>query len=59
MKPLASISLDLDNLWSYQKIYGDPRWKELRGFLGVLIPYILELLDDLDLTVTFFVVGQV
>ena len=25
-KPLASISLDLDNLWSYMKIHGDAGW---------------------------------
>jgi len=57
-KPLASISLDLDDLWSYMKIYGDPRWEEFPSFLDVLIPDVLDLLDELGLIATFFVVGQ-
>jgi hypothetical protein len=27
-KPLASLSLDLDNLWSYMKTHGDPGWED-------------------------------
>jgi peptidoglycan-N-acetylglucosamine deacetylase len=25
-KPIASLSLDLDNKWSYMKTHGDPGW---------------------------------
>lgn len=57
-KPLASLSLDLDNLWSYQKTHGDPRWERLESYLDVLVPRVLRLLADRDLTITFFVVGQ-
>jgi hypothetical protein len=31
VKPLASISLDLDSLWSYMKTHGDPGWESLIG----------------------------
>src|SRR3954466_11554286 len=58
MKPLASLSLDLDNEWSYLKTHGDPQWEALPSYLDVAVPRSLELLDALDLTITFFVVGQ-
>ena len=57
-KPLASISLDLDNKWSYMKTHGDPRWKDFPGYLPSVIPRVLEFLEQRDLTITFFVVGQ-
>ena len=28
-KPIASLSLDLDNQWSYRKIHGDRGWETL------------------------------
>ncbi len=56
-KPLASLSLDLDNLWSYQKIHGDPAWHERPSYLPKLLPRALDLLSELELTITFFVVG--
>lgn len=55
---LASLSLDLDNKWSYLKTHGDPGWDAFPTYLPVLVPRVLELLDDLDLKITFFVVGQ-
>ena len=33
-KPLASLSLDLDNQWSYMKTHGDPGWESLPSYLG-------------------------
>ena len=56
--PLASISLDLDNLWSYMKTHGDAGWESLPSYLDVVVPRILQLLDELDLKITFFIVGQ-
>ena len=53
---LASLSLDLDNLWSYLKIHGD-EWKSRPSYLDTFVPYILEILDDLELQITFFIVG--
>jgi peptidoglycan/xylan/chitin deacetylase (PgdA/CDA1 family) len=58
MKPLASLSLDLDNEWSYLKTHGDPAWESLPSYLDVAVPRALDLLGSLDLTITFFVVGQ-
>ena len=56
-QPLASISLDLDNLWSYLKIHGDPSWQNRPSYLDTFVPYVLDALGRLDLTITFFIVG--
>ena len=57
-KPVASLSLDLDNLWSYMKTHGDPRWESYPSFLERAVPRILDFLQQRNLTITFFVVGQ-
>ncbi len=56
-KPLASISLDLDNLWSYQRTHGDPDWEQRRSYLPRLMPRLLDLLEERSCRITFFVVG--
>jgi len=58
MKPLCSISLDLDNQWSYMKIHGDNNWKNYPSYLNTFVPYILNILKELNLKITFFVVGK-
>jgi hypothetical protein len=58
MKPLASLSLDLDNEWSYLKTHGDASWEALPSYLDVAVPRALEMLHGLGLTITFFIVGQ-
>jgi hypothetical protein len=58
MKAMASLSLDLDNLWSYRKIHGDPGWEDYPSYLDVLVPRVLEFLAVRRLTITFFIVGQ-
>ena len=58
MKPLASLSLDLDNQWSYMKTHGDDAWREHPSYFDVAVPRILEFLASRRLTITFFVVGQ-
>jgi hypothetical protein len=58
MKPLASLSLDLDNLWSYQKTHGDPGWQSFPTYLALVVPRILSSLQARNLTITFFIVGQ-
>lgn len=57
-KPLASLSLDLDNLWSYMKTHGDPGWESFPSYLDLAVPHALRCLEELNLTITFFVVGQ-
>jgi peptidoglycan-N-acetylglucosamine deacetylase len=56
-KPLASLSLDLDNKWSYMKTHGDAGWEALPSYLPVVVPRVLGLLRERKLTITFFVVG--
>lgn len=58
MKPVASISLDLDNLWSYLKTQGAPGWEPFPGFLDLVVPRILDVLDRCDQRITFFIVGK-
>jgi hypothetical protein len=56
-KPLASLSLDLDNKWSYMKTHGDPGWESLPSYLDIVVPRVLTLLQEESLTITFFIVG--
>jgi peptidoglycan/xylan/chitin deacetylase (PgdA/CDA1 family) len=58
IKPLASLSLDLDNKWSYQKTHGDAGWESFPSYLDVVVPRVLEMLAERGLRITFFVVGQ-
>lgn len=57
-RPTASMSLDLDNKWSYMKVHGDPGWELYPSYLDVVVPRVLGILDRLQLKTTFFIVGQ-
>jgi hypothetical protein len=57
-KPLAAISLDLDNQWSYMKIHGDEGWEKYPSYFDIFVPHVLDLLDELELKITFFIVGK-
>ncbi len=58
MKPIASLSLDLDNEWSYLKTRGDPAWESMPSYLDIVVPRVLDILRRRALKITFFVVGQ-
>ncbi|MBI2951965.1 polysaccharide deacetylase family protein [bacterium] len=58
MSDIASLSLDLDNKWSYLKTHGDPGWRAFPSYLDLVVPRALSLLEELKLTITVFVVGQ-
>ncbi|MFQ6023071.1 MAG: polysaccharide deacetylase family protein [Acidiferrobacterales bacterium] len=58
MRPIASLSLDLDNKWSYLKTHGDPGWEAFPSYLDLVVPRILPFLDQRRLKITFFIVGQ-
>ena len=58
MKPVASVSLDLDNKWSYMKTHGDPGWENFPSYLDIVVPRVLSFLRQRDLTISFFIVGQ-
>ncbi len=54
----ASVSLDLDNQWAYLKTQGLDGWQDFPSYLDLVTPRILDLLRDLNLSITFFVVGK-
>ena len=58
MKPIASLSLDLDNKWSYMKTHGDAGWEKFPSYLDTVVPRSLHFLKERNLNVTFFIVGQ-
>ena len=57
-KPIASLSLDMDNKWTYQRTHGDTGWKTYPSYLPILVPRVLDLVQARNLTITFFVVGK-
>ncbi len=56
-KPIASLSLDLDNKWSYMKTHGDAGWESLPTYLPLVVPRVLDVLSQRNLSITFFIVG--
>ena len=56
-RPCASISVDLDNLWAYQRTHGDPEWERLGSYLHIAVPRMLDALDEAGCTATVFIVG--
>ena len=58
MKPIASLSLDLDNQWAYMKTHGDAGWESFPSYLDLAVPRILTFLKERNLRITFFIVGQ-
>jgi peptidoglycan-N-acetylglucosamine deacetylase len=57
-KPIASLSLDLDNKWSYMKTHGDSGWETFPSYLDIVVPRFIEFLGGKNLTITVFIVGQ-
>jgi len=57
-KLVASLSLDLDNQWSYMRTHGDRGWESFPFYLDLVVPRVLDFLARRGLRITFFVVGQ-
>jgi peptidoglycan-N-acetylglucosamine deacetylase len=57
-KPLASLSLDLDNKWSYLTTRGAAAWQDYPTYLPVVVPRVLDFLKQRGLTISVFIVGQ-
>jgi hypothetical protein len=57
-KPVASVSLDLDNQWAYMKTQGVDGWQSFPSYLDVAVPRILDTLKQAGLRITTFVVGK-
>jgi len=58
LKPIASLSCDLDDKWTYMKSYGLALGTPLPSYLGAIVPRLLDFLKKRDLTITVFIVGQ-
>ena len=58
MAPFASVSLDLDNLWSYLRVHGDPGWERYPSYLSVVVPRVVDFFAARAQRITVFVVGQ-
>jgi len=54
----ATLSIDLDNAWSYLRTAGRSEWTEYPSYLDVLVPRVLKLLERFELRATWFIVGQ-
>ncbi len=57
-RPVASVSLDLDDLWTYLRTHGDPAWEQRPSYLAAFVPAVLDALDEAGATITFFLVGE-
>jgi peptidoglycan-N-acetylglucosamine deacetylase len=57
-EPLATLSIDLDNLWSYLKTRGDGSWTSFPSFLELVVPRVMRFLADRQQSITWFVVGK-
>jgi hypothetical protein len=58
MKPPASLSLDLDNAWSYLKTRNDESWRTYPSYLDQVVPDVLATMDRHALALTVFIVGR-
>lgn len=54
----ATLSLDLDNRWSYLKTHGDAGWEQAPSYVPLVVPRVLDILDRLDVRITWFIVGR-
>jgi hypothetical protein len=56
--PLASLSLDLDNRWTYLKTHGEAGWESFPSYYDIVVPRALEMFAKHDVAITFFIVGK-
>lgn len=56
-KPLASVSLDADNYWSYKRTHGDADWVERPSYLTKLAERMQDLFAAHDIKPSVMVVG--
>lgn len=57
-KPIASLSLNLDNQWAHMKFHGEPGWETFPSYLNLVLPRILDFMKERGLKITIFVTGQ-
>lgn len=56
-KPLGTIQVDVDGLWVWQQLLGEPMRLEPDELFDVAITRLLDLFDQYDVKATFFVNG--
>jgi peptidoglycan/xylan/chitin deacetylase (PgdA/CDA1 family) len=54
----ATLSLDLDNHWSYLRTRGDAAWESYPSYLNIVVPRVLGFLRERSLRITVFIVGR-
>lgn len=57
-KPIASLSVDFDNKWAYLRAAGREEWTSCSSYLPEVAGRMVELLGELSLPLTVFVVGR-
>lgn len=57
-KPFATLSIDLDDVWTYLRTHGDAGWEDMPTYLDVVIPRVLDFMAGRRQALTWFVVGQ-
>lgn len=57
-KRLMSLSLDLDNKWSYLRTFGNAEWVRYPSYLELVCPRILQFFAARNVKITFFIVGR-
>ena len=58
MKLPLTISIDMDNQWSYMKTHGDEGWEKYPTYFPQLIPVVIDTAKKLNIPLTFFFVGK-
>lgn len=56
--PIASLSLDLDNQWSYMKSSKIAGWESFPSYLDLAVPRSLDFFRERGLEITYFIIGQ-
>lgn len=57
-KPVANLSIDLDDMWAYMKTADQPGWQDRPTYLPLVIPRIRDILERHGIRLTVFVVGR-
>lgn len=57
-RPIASVSLDLDNEWAYLRSHGRDAWAEYPTYLPMVAERIAAFLKQTQMPMTVFVVGK-
>ncbi|MDV6032009.1 MAG: polysaccharide deacetylase family protein [Phycisphaera sp. RhM] len=57
-RPPASLSIDFDNKWAYLRAAGRQDWESASSYLPMAAERMVDLLGELELPLTVFVVGR-